>query len=41
MAEAREVCESLDLETDRIEVRGCAAAALPVEPVELRRAKLH
>lgn len=28
MAEAREVCEALDLETDRIEVRGCAAAAL-------------
>lgn len=27
MTEAREVCEALGLETDRLEVRGCAAAA--------------
>ncbi len=27
MTEAREICEALGLETDRIEVRGCAAAA--------------
>jgi Tfp pilus assembly PilM family ATPase len=27
MTEAREVCEALGVETDRIEVRGCAAAA--------------
>ncbi len=41
MTEAREVCEALGLEIDRIPVRGCAAAALATAPVRLPPAKLR